>query len=188
MPRMSSAEREKYRFAEDNPNPRFKPSVQAVMNKLRQLKVFEDPHSAALIIDDLIYRHLLCKQGQPNQLYYLLMQVYSYWGRSLNLQENQKREHTQNPATRDAVQEILSLGDLYSKEDPPQEVEKPVLDLEDKELKKRARSAIEEHEYAPYMTKGINVPRCTCGREFEFREQWSNHVRSLIWKELKEHV
>lgn len=189
MPRMSTEEKSRYQFTADNPNPRFRPAVSALMHKLREMKTFDDPLATRMIIDDMIYTHLV-RRPHPDSLFYLLQQLHSYWGRMYfgltpDDQEILKLEAAQKAIARDAAGEIVSLPL------PGPEIEPPTgsggLDLDDSKLKKRVRQVITEHYYAPLSHHtAVRVPACICGKEFEFIEEWANHARSVIWKELKD--
>lgn len=57
-------------------------------------------------------------------------------------------------------------------------------DLEDKGLKKRVRELIWNHT-PEFDDPKPGITSCTCGKQFDIGEEWSTHVRKLIWKELK---
>jgi hypothetical protein len=62
----------------------------------------------------------------------------------------------------------------------------PEIDLTDKNLRRRVSKLIRDHQYDPFLRKGVMYPSCTCSEKtFQDLEEWSTHVRKLIWKELR---
>lgn len=165
-----AAERGREDYNESNPDPRFRPSVGRLMHKLRTLPQFEDPQATAFLVDDLMWYHLV-KRRASTQLFYLLKQAHYYWADSIkaggvsemaNQRQNNFSDSAQNPHTEDAL--------------PKSEA----LDLDDAQLKKEVNRVILDHYYA----KSAYIPSCICGKEFDFIEEWANHVRYRIWKVL----
>jgi hypothetical protein len=162
-------------YTEENPDPRFRPSVSRLLGKLRELPQMDDPRAVAFIVDDLVYRRLVRDDKRPTELWYLTQQMVSYWksvlgaGGASDLANERQLIFASFAISRDAVPEMSSL-------------------LLDKDLKKSVRKLVIDHTFAPRTMKKSDrvIPACSCGNEYEFLEQWGNHVRNLIWKELRD--
>ena len=175
-------------FSPNNPDPRMRPVYSALCYKLRQMKALDDPSLSRLVIDDMIYHRFLFQASHPDALWYLMQQVHSYWLRSLggrsSLGEAPQIEFVQ--AVENFFPKIEEEPVLNLNEDAPQNSE---IDFESKELKTAVREAIQQHAWFPGFHKnGVVVPKCTCGREFDLFEQWANHVRSVIWRVMRESI
>ena len=170
-------EREKYH--NNNPDPHYRPAVSRLVMKLRGLPLLQEPHVAEYVIDDLIY-HFFRAQGRkrPHSLYRLLNRIHSYWSSALAFTAEQNDNDRQNYFTEFAI----------SSDDAPEKVSLPpgatIVHFESKGLKASSSQTVLDHSYTPLEKKGIEVPACACGKEFEFIEQWATHARLRIWKGL----
>ena len=176
-------------FSPNNPDPRMRPVYSALCYKLRQMKALDDPSLSRLVIDDMIYHRFLFQASHPDALWYLMQQVHSYWLRSLggrsSLGEAPQIEFVQ--AVENFFPKIEEEPVLNLNEDAPQNSE---IDWDNKDLKKLTRVAIQEHAFEEHENHraGSLVPACTCGKEFDLFEQWANHVRSVIWRVMRESI
>lgn len=166
-------------YTEDNPYPGFRPSVSALAYKLRHLKNVQNDEAMFWVLDQWIFWRWVSKPN-PDYLFRLLGKLYFYWGSALSRQElfgqsidEVKREYLHLEPQQEALPETLSSG--ANGETSPEAWFTPARRATIMEM-------IGEHEYFPYMKKGISVPQCTCGTEFEFREQWLRHVYIRIKK------
>ena len=169
-------------FTNSHHNPGMRPAVDALRSKLRKLPSLDDPRAAELVIDDMIYFRFV-RQPHPRSLWYIMQQATSYWTSLLGFEEARQLEWVQNEFGRADDLEKVSLPPQGESSDLPPPVGS---DWNTSVTRGNAEYVIGEHEYDPYMKKGINVPRCTCGKEFEFREQWIKHVRIKIWRAIKD--
>jgi hypothetical protein len=157
----------------------MRPNYSALVHKLRQMKLLEDPYFARMVIDDMIYHRFIFQEKHPNHLWFLLQQIHSYWIRSIDADgATTSGEERQKLFLETEKGDILNLN-----EDASQKVE---IDLDSKELKRSAREQIALHTYDPTSRNGVEFPVCHCGRQFDLFEEWANHTRSVIWKVLRE--
>lgn len=172
-------------YTNDNPDPRFRPSVSRLLMKLREMPQFEDPAAVAFIIDDMMYRHFVFLRKDPGWLWYLAKQAVSYWnatgGEYANL-ETPPKQISESPAKSVTTEDVPEMSSL------PPESRVYELYLERKELKRRIRDLVIEHTYEPYVRHEIDVPACACGKEFEFIEQWANHLRARVWMVMRDQL
>lgn len=85
---------------------------------------------------------------------------------------------SQKPPDMDQVVALLAEAEIGRRS--------PEIDLTDKALRSRVSKIIRKHQYEPFQRKNVNYPACSCGEKtFQDFEEWSTHVRKLIWKELK---
>lgn len=169
-------EEERDAFNNDNPDPRMRPVYSALRHKLRNLSALDDPSLSMLVIDDMIYHRFLFKEKHPDALWYLMKQVHSYWLRSLG---------GEMPVPHGEALQLSFLGQSEKGllENLNEEVSGKVKIefLDDKELKKAVRVAVHQH----YLVDTFQL-NCGCGKEFDLMEQWANHVRSVIWRVIRE--
>lgn len=170
-------------FTNSSTNPRMRPAVDALISKLRTLNALQEPQAAATVADDIIYQQLFQKGPHPELLFSLQLKLNSYWTRALtaasmpgdrelDARERRQLESAQKSISRDDEMEKSSL--------PPEESFKLT-----QEVARAVERIISHHEYSPYLQDGVSVPICSCGKEFDFREEWIRHVRLNVWKVIK---
>lgn len=174
-------------YTEDNPHPSFRPSVSALSYKLRSMKQVQNDEALLWVLDQQIFWRWV-SQPNPDMVFRLLGKLYFYWGSALSRRESfgqsiedlkleylhfepRQEEHSENQSFENGAVSALdtlpeAVGNLFNAVRP------------------QINTILVEHQYEPYMRKGINVPHCTCGRDFEFLEDWTKHVRIRIKQEV----
>lgn len=169
-------ERARREYTDENPDPRFRPSVSRLVMKLRTLPSLEDPEAVAFVVDDLLHRHFVFNHRRPNQLWYIARQAVSYWQQVLGA----------GGISEKANSDLVNFA--FTTEDDPKMLSLP---LDNKKLKKRVRVIIQDHTFSPREIVGKKstvIPGCSCMEEFDLFEDWAKHVRELIWKEIDDAV
>lgn len=170
-------ERGRQEYVEGSADPRFRPSVGRLMNKMRTLPQLDDPRAAAFIIDDMMHRRFVFNAKRPQELWYLAKQAVSYWQAvSPPILGFESGNELQNIFGESGKTEIASK--IPTTEDAPKLGSLPKAVVE---------AVLFEHAYDEHQwrrDKEVYIPGCLCGKDFEFREEWAKHVRIRIWRAL----
>jgi len=162
-------------FNETNPVVRFRPSVDKLTQKLRDMTMMQDRNVRVHITEDQIWmlRH------DSVALSRIIKQAMGWWEIASGLNEH-------SPEYKNLV--FSKTGNPVNFDLNEDAVRKSEIDLDSKELKKSVRIKLSEHTFEweyPQEQYGHSIS-CSCGREFDFTEEWANHVRSVIWRVLSE--
>lgn len=169
------SQEDRAQFGPTASNPRFNTRMSALRNKLRSLPILEDHHMASFLIDDMIHYHFVFKEKRPEDLWYLLRQLWSYTGQMTGLDT---RFIPRDPAIPEPLP-VMSLPSTQLLAEPPS------FDPSDADLKDRIEFIIENHKH--YENDEFVGHYCTCRKEFESESAWIRHLRIRIYKAIAAH-
>lgn len=170
--------------SETSANPQLRPSVQALMSKLRTISVLKaKPDNAEFILNDLMYQFFYDEKKRPQALFRMMMRANSLWRMALGA--NDFASVTQMSYENGAMATDGQMVESASHEAPdvPPEVAAKSTEflladaLESQILKEGVSTIISNHRLV-----NLHTQLCTCGRE---PEDHSTHVRIRIWRFLK---
>lgn len=73
MPRKSWQDLPEYQFVEDNPNPKFRPSVDKLTAKLREFSFLKGhPEAVEFIVNDLVHHYFVREAQRPAYLWHVI--------------------------------------------------------------------------------------------------------------------
>lgn len=200
-----------YKMSELNPDPKMRPSVDALQHKLKNMSMLKNkPEAVTLVIGDLAYQFLYREQPRPAHLWELMTRMMNLWQMATKVgSPNEKNIAMLVAADQDVPvgvfhqlsyrfiggQQIWHCAcgeDFYSLEKYEEHVNPPeptqilqALVAEPlPDLLKAERNGIKQTIWSHVPTaKGLNID-CSCGKQFMHEEEWSNHLRIRIERYL----
>ena len=180
-----------WQFVNSNPNPRMRPSVDALLTKLRTMKLLNypdtdktDPSVIHLLADDLIHHHFV-REGKIDDVFYHLQRVHRYWFAMVN--EYKKSAKPWDPEWEGEQIPMMETIDAASTPAEPPEITAAEYREEDfKDFLLPQRGGIEAiilKHMPEFLGKGKEIT-CDCERVFYDENAWAKHLRIRIEKYL----
>lgn len=160
----------------------MRPQVQALIQKLRDMKVVQEVGVPEEIIWDMAF-YQLHRKGQEVRLAQIASRLTALW---VGMVKNEQGQPAYIFGTATGVgyggnteaQVITQVPTVVSPGDSP-----PVIDLDNADTKRAVADLIKHH--VPKIGSPAWMIKCTCGRDYAHEDEWANHVRVRIWRELK---
>jgi len=158
-------------FSEDASNPKFRPSIDLLMTKLRGLSPLQNkPEAVELVVEDLLHHYFLREKKRPDNLWHVAAHAVYMWQMAMGL----PRGDQLNTVMADEEPQPLPLS--TSPEAP---------DLSDSQLKLGSKWLLASH-YPMLEDRDTGRVTCYCEKEFDGVPAWAHHVRSRLWKYIRE--
>jgi hypothetical protein len=193
-------------MSELNPDPKMRPSVDALQSKLKQMSMLQNkPEAVTLVIGDLAYHYLYREQPRPAHLWSLMTRMMNLWQMATqSTLPNDTNINMLVAAGQDVPEGVAhqlsyrfihdqqiwhcACGeDFYSAEKYQAHV-KPAASAGDspslKEMLEANQVGMKQIIWKHVPTaRGINVD-CSCSRQFAHEEAWADHVRIRVQRYL----
>lgn len=174
-----------YQFEEANPDPRMRPSVDALAHKLRHMTMLVDhPDAVEFIIHDMMHWFFIREEVRPTRMFNTMMHSNTLWRMALRA-ETEGSVNASEPAA--YVEDLDLLRARGWVRDRPAEPDlsspaKPGL-IDPLELNALMLGAIVANHKMTYTDEYV---LCGCGKHLDGAMKWARHVGIQIKRRLSE--